>query len=257
MIELFEHTQIAYDALCTMLQENGKAAIIQPIGIGKSFIAFKLVQANPQKQFCWLSPSEHIVQTQLENIRHVSGFEPQNIRFLLYTRLMLMAQTDVLDLKPDFIILDEFHRCVVEEWGKGVQNLLSAYPAAGLVGLTAINIRYLDNQRDMVNELFVGCVAHQMTLGESVVRGCLPAPKYIISYYSCQRDLERYVRRAQGGRSSAADSQQIPGQAAPRGRAADGLDRIFEKHMQEKDSKYILFCSDHEHMQSILLHIGE
>ena len=189
-----------------MLAETGKAAVIPPTGTGKSFIAFKLAQANPQKQFCWLSPSEHIFQTQLENIRRISGFEPQNIRFLTYTRLMLMAQTDVLELKPDFIILDEFHRCGAEEWGKGVQELLSAHPSAGLVGLTATSIRYLDNQRDMANELFDGCVAHQMTLGEAIVRGCLPAPKYIVSYYSCQKDLERYVRRAR--RAGAAALQQ-------------------------------------------------
>ena len=258
MIELFEHNQIAYDALCTMLQETGKAAVIHPTGTGKSFIAFKLAEENSQKQICWLSPSEHIFQTQLENIQRISGFIPQNIRFLTYARLMLMTKTDLMELKPDFIILDEFHRCGAEEWGKGVQKLLAVHPAALLVGLTATSIRYLDNQRDMANELFDGCVAHQMTLGEAIVRGCLPAPKYIVSYYSCQKDLERYVRRA---RKAGAAVQQAAERYLDKLRRmaeqADGLDRIFEKHMQERDGKYIIFCSDYEHMQSILPHIGE
>lgn len=188
-----------------MLEENGKAAVIHPTGTGKSFIAFKLAEDNPQKTFCWLSPSEHIFQTQMENIHHVSDFAAQNIRFLTYAKLMGMKETEIVELKPDLIILDEFHRCGAEEWGRGVRTLLAAFPAAELVGLTATNIRYLDNQRAMADELFDGCVAHTMTLGEAIVRGCLPAPKYIVSYYSCQKDLERYVRRAR--RAGAAAQQ--------------------------------------------------
>ena len=258
MIKLFEHNQIAYDALCTMLAETGKAAVIHPTGTGKSFIAFKLAEEHPQRQFCWLSPSEHIFQTQLENVEQASGFKPENIRFLTYAKLMLMKEAEIAELKPEFIVLDEFHRCGAEEWGKGVQTLISLYSDAKLIGLTATSIRYLDNQRDMANELFDGCVAHQMTLGEAIVRGCLPAPKYIVSYYSCQKDMERYVRRA---RRAGAAAQQAADRYLEKLRRmteqADGLDRIFEKHMHEKDGKYIVFCSDHEHMQSILPHIRE
>ncbi|MFR5880821.1 MAG: hypothetical protein ACLUEQ_08455 [Cloacibacillus evryensis] len=42
---------------------------------------------------------------------------------------------------------------------------------AAVLGLSATNIRYLDNQRDMADELFDGNIASEMTLGEAVVRG--------------------------------------------------------------------------------------
>lgn len=77
LIELFEHNQIAYDALCTMLQETGKAAIVHPTGPGKSL-------------------------------------------------------ADVIEVKPNFIILDQFHRCSAEKWGKGVQKQLAMYPTVAL-----------------------------------------------------------------------------------------------------------------------------
>ena len=67
MIELFEHNQVAYDAAVAMLDDTGKAAIVHPTGTGKSFIGFKLCEEHPDKVICWLSPSEYIFKTQLEN----------------------------------------------------------------------------------------------------------------------------------------------------------------------------------------------
>ena len=64
---------------------------------------------------------------------------------------------------------------------KGVNRvaLLKLCSDAKLLGLTATNIRYLDNNRDMSEELFDGHIASDMTLGEAVVRGILPAPNYV------------------------------------------------------------------------------
>ncbi len=51
-----------------MLETTGKAAIIHPTGTGKSFIGFKLCEDFPEKKICWLSPSEYIFRTLLENL---------------------------------------------------------------------------------------------------------------------------------------------------------------------------------------------
>ena len=55
-IALFDHNRIAYEAAVSLLDETGKAAVIHPTGTGKSFIAFKLCEDNPDKRICWLSP---------------------------------------------------------------------------------------------------------------------------------------------------------------------------------------------------------
>ena len=59
-----------------MMGECGKAAVIHPTGTGKSFIGFKLCEDHRDKLVCWLSPSEHIFNTQLENLRAANGYEP-------------------------------------------------------------------------------------------------------------------------------------------------------------------------------------
>ena len=55
--------------------------------------------------------------------------------------------------------------------GAGVQRLLAMYSHSKVLGLSATAIRYLDNQRNMVEEIFEGNIASEMTLGEFIVRG--------------------------------------------------------------------------------------
>ena len=68
-LKLFPHNLCAYDAVCRLLEKEGKAAVIHPTGTGKSFIAFQLVLDNPYANVLWLSPSEYIFQTQVGNLK--------------------------------------------------------------------------------------------------------------------------------------------------------------------------------------------
>ena len=109
-ISLFPHNASAYAAAVSMLNETGKAAVIHPTGTGKSFIAFKLCEDHPDRRVCWLSPSEYIFRTQLENLAATGADVPENISFYTYAKLMLMDDAALSELKPDYIIQDEFHR---------------------------------------------------------------------------------------------------------------------------------------------------
>ena len=72
--------------------------------------------------------------------------------------------------------------------------LLKLCSDAKLLGLTATNVRYLDNDRDMFEEHFNGHIASEMTLGEAVVRGILPAPNYVTA---AGERLEQWVASQQ------------------------------------------------------------
>ena len=203
MIGLYAHNRAAYEAAVAMLDETGKAAIIHPTGTGKSFTAFKLCEDHPDKTVCWLSPSAYIFQTQKENLTASGSDVPKNILFFTYARLINLTEEELLTICPDYIILDEFHRCGAEMWGMGVQRLLKCYPKAAVLGLSATNIRYLDNQRDMAAELFDGNVASEISLGEAIVRGILHAPRYVLSIYSYQKDLLSYERKVRNTQNPA------------------------------------------------------
>ncbi len=260
MISLFPHNETAYESAEVMLAETGKAAIIHPTGAGKSFIGFKLCEVHETETVCWLSPSSYIFETQIENLKRITGgYAPENITFFTYAKLMLLSEAELAEIKPDYIILDEFHRAGAEMWGEGVQNLLKMYPKVPILGLSATNIRYLDNQRDMADELFDNNIASEMTLGEAIVRGILYPPKYVLSVFSYQKDLEKYQRKVRHAKNKAVrDAAEVYLEALRRAlKKADGLDEVFRKHMTAVHGKYIVFCANAEHMSEMIAKVPE
>ena len=242
-LRLFEHNEKAYHAAVRMMEQYGKAAIVHLTGTGKSYVAFKLIEDNPEKVVIWLSPSEYIFKTQLESLkRNDPDFPLANVHFYTYAKLMCCTQAQLDDIaaqKPAYIILDEFHRAGAECWGESTVALLRLCPDAKLLGLTATNVRYLDNNRDMAEELFDSCVASDMTLGEAVVRGILPAPKYVTTVYQYQKTLAKYQARV--------DNLRTPGiqDANQKYLDAPNTDKAFaDFETDTSDRLKLLFCID-------------
>ena len=263
VLHLFEHNVRAYQAAAAMLEQYGKAAVVHPTGTGKSYIAFKLIEDHPDAAYLWLSPSEYIFKTQLENLqKQAPDFSLGNVRFATYAKLLFCTEeqlAEIAALHPAYIIMDEFHRAGAERWGERVQKLLALCPDAKLLGLTATNVRYLDNNRDMAEELFDGRIASEMTLGEAIVRGILPTPKYVTTVFRYQNELAKYQARVDSLRSPGVqDANQKYLEALRRAlEQADGLDKVFAKHITETCGKYIVFCSGKEHMDEMASHVPE
>lgn len=225
MLELFAHNRAAYDATAKLLASAGKAAVIHPTGTGKSFIAFQLAADHPGGNILWLSPSEYIFATQRESLRRQAPeVSLDNVHFYTYAKLLRLTDADraaIAAQQPAYIILDEYHRAGAQEWSAALQRLLAVCPGAKLLGLSATNIRYLDNQRNMADELFDGNVASEMTLGEAIVRGILPAPKYVTTVFRYGRDLARYEQRVANLRA--------PGLQAANDKYLEALRRALER----------------------------
>jgi helicase domain protein len=256
-MNLFEHNKKAYDSAVQMLSERGKAAIIHPTGTGKSFIGFKLCEDNPDKKVLWLSPSEYIFKTQVENLKATGAEFPENIVYLTYAKLMHMSDEELKKISPNITIWDEFHRAGAAQWGQGIQKILDIFPDIPVLGLSATAIRYLDNQRDMAEELFDGNIASEMTLGEAIVRGILNPPRYVLCAYSYQKNLEKFQRRVKNAKNKAVrDAAQVYLDALRRSlEKADGLNIIFDKYITERSGKYIVFCANKEHMDEMISHV--
>ncbi|MDO4174044.1 MAG: Helicase associated domain protein [Eubacteriales bacterium] len=258
-VELFAHNRQAYESARVMLERDKKAAIIHPTGTGKSFIGFQLAEDHCDQVICWLSPSEYIVHTQMENWKEAGGNTLANICFFTYARLMNLTETEMEEIHPDYIVLDEFHRCGAEMWGEGVHKLLKLFANVPILGLSATAIRYLDNQRDMAEELFDRRIASEISLGEAIVRGILPTPKYVTTIFHYQKELEKYQNRVFTMRSTGIrDINQKYLDALRRTlEKADGLDVIFKRHMTERYGRYIVFCANVEHMREMIGYVPE
>lgn len=258
-VTLYQHNVDAYVEASWMLRKTKRAAIVHPTGTGKAFIGFRLCEDHAKERICWLSPSESIFETQKENWKRAGGGDLGNITFLTYAKLMITPGEDVNDIKPDYIILDEFHRCGARAWGKGVQRLMRANRNVPVLGLSATAIRYLDNQRNMADELFHGNVASELTLGDAIVRGILNPPRYVLGLYRYKtllKDCEEHIRitKSKAARDAAEKELEALRRAIDK---ADDMDVVFERHMSDRHGKYIVFCSGVGHLNEMVEKVSE
>lgn len=176
-VQLIEHNQRACVFAEAMLGTAGKVAVIHPTGIRKIHIEFWLVEAHRDWNFIWLSPFG-VYLPNPERIPSAVWLEifPGAGAVFYYAELIQLSPTQIGALEVDCVILDEFHRCGAERLLECVHSLFHANPGAKMLGLSATNIRYLDKQRDIAQELFDGCIASEMTLEEAIVWGIFPEP---------------------------------------------------------------------------------
>lgn len=106
----------------------------------------------------------------------------------------------------------------------------------------------------MSDELFGGNIASEITLGEAIVRGILNPPKYVLSVFSYQKDLEKYEKRVRFAKSKAVrDEGEQYLEALRRAlEEADGMETIFQKYMEDPSGKYIVFCANFDHKQDMI-----
>lgn len=257
-IDLYDHNRTAYEKAERMLNEEGRAAIIHPTGTGKSFIAYALIERHPEARFVWLAPTEYIYNHQIEKLWQKQHVRFRNVTFYTYNRLMWHEEI-IDDLKPDYVILDEFHRAGAHEWGKTTKKLLDRYPKAKVLGLSATNIRYLDKRRDMADELFDDHVASEMSVCDAMAAKILPEPKYVITVYAYDerlKELERRVEVMQNGYNRV-QSQKLIERLRRALEKADGMGEIFKKHLTDRHGKIIVFCTDSDRMFEMVAKVPE
>lgn len=253
-IELYPHNKTTYTNIVSMFETENRVGVIQPTGTGKSFLYLKWIEDYPRDNFVILS-SYTAIFNQLRRYAGNAGIPEllERQQMLSYQALLNMSEDDVNELRPDKIILDEFHRIGAEQWGPAVQRLLDANPQAKVLGGTATPIRYLDNARDMSFELFGENIARQMSVGEAVQRQILPAPKYIPAWYDVEGKMLSYassiaeVKDRTERKSLEEKLYQIRHQIESAYGAAD----VFKKHMPDDHGKYIVFCRDREHLEEM------
>lgn len=139
-MDLYKHNKEAYEKVMAAFNTSARAAIVHATGTGKSMVV-GAVSRHFDKVLV-IAPNNFV----LNATRSVCK---QGTEFRTYTSVMYGECG-----KYDLIVLDEFHRSGAEKWGEGVARLLAANPNAKVLGTTATEIRFLDNGRNMADEIF-------------------------------------------------------------------------------------------------------
>lgn len=188
MIELLEHNKETYKKLCDVLSKNDKCALIQATGTGKSYIIGKYIEEHGNRILI-LVPSNSIGDAWEDLLSHVD----KEIDVVTYQMFSSKCE-EYSDY--DIVVADEMHHLGSEVWGNKFVETYSEKTEIKIIGLTATEIRYLDNSRDMSEEIFDGIRVNGCDLKTAIQEGILPKFKYVSALYCDESDYEEFRRKA-------------------------------------------------------------
>ena len=250
-IKLYSHNQETYDKIQALWKTENKVAAVQATGTGKSYLILKCVYNAPEANKVILAPSNYILEQIEKEAREVLP----NTILLTYSKLSFMSDTEIESLNIDYIFLDEFHRCGAEQWGDGVQRLLNAFPDAKVLGTSATHIRFLDNARNMGEELFNGNIVNNLSLAEAIVKKILPMPVYISALYTYEDEVNNLKTKVENSKNDEESKKELLKEIElmkHKLNKSKGIPNILKKHLSKNyNGKFIIFCKDKIHLDEM------
>ena len=249
-VRLLPHNQETYGNMVEMFKTDKRVAVVQPTGTGKSYLALKWIEDNPNDNILILSPS-NVIFEQFEKIAKNNMVNLNNIVECTYQRLNITDLSDIENIKASKIILDEFHRTGAEKWSTKIDVLLESHKDSQILGLTATPNTYLDRSRNMATEVFNDNLARYMELGEAIVDGILPIPDYIPVWYDYDDKLTAYQKNIYSLKTAKErdEAEKLLKKMRSNLQKSYGAEIMFKEHMQNDHGKYIVFCKDNNQLQ--------
>ncbi|MDB4524163.1 Helicase associated domain protein [Akkermansiaceae bacterium] len=249
-VRLHSHNQTTFDSAIESLHGGSRVACIQATGTGKSYVIAKTMNEFSDGKKLVIAPSHHILKQQ----KDVVPWLKPSTQFMTYAGARNLEESELKELNPELIVLDEFHRAGAEAWGSGVDRILKNCPDAKVLGTTATPIRYLDGERDMSDELFDE-EAVNLPLAEAIQRNILPSPEYVASLYTLNEEADNLLESLSNSALSDAEKKTIKAeleQAKIDWEKTSGVPQILKKYLSENlNNKFIVFCKNKEHLDEL------
>lgn len=231
-----------------------RVALAHATGTGKSYATCAIIELGNFKNVLYLSPSNHI-NKYFERVVIKNLGNRQAINILATYSFLLHRDLKSLAGKYDLIVLDEYHRLGAREWGKAAKDLLELNPQAKILGLTATEVRYLDNWRNMSDELNFKVIS-TITLVDAIERRILPAPIYIIGFSNFNiiiKELEDLAIKCKTDKEYLEEIKKLKVDWIN----SKGLAGIVERHLPITTSKIVVFSEAIERYDDIVKKMTE
>lgn len=238
---LLPHNETAYKKVMRAFETADRTCVVHPTGTGKSYLIAAVSESF--KRVLILGPNTFV----LDQVHSVLKWRKRGVEYMTYQTLNL---TENPHTDYDLICLDEFHRTGAPEWGAAVDRLLELNTAAKVFGTTATHIRYLDNERNMADELFDSNIASHITIAEAWNQSILPIPRYVSGLFRWDKTVSEAQERIERSRSLSNKEKRERifrlTNAHLHWELSYGMPAILKKHLDKDARRIIVFCGSIE-----------
>lgn len=253
--DLKPHNRWSYKEARELIRVHNKVTIPNATGTGKSYIAAQFIYDYLDKKIMVLAPNIE----NLRSIKNVTHWASNSTTYMTYSKL---SRADVKNNKSkykfDLIILDEMHRTGANEWGKEVRNLLDINKNSKILALSATPKRFLDNNRNMIDEITDGIHTTPISLFDAIARGILANPTYVAALYDIETELEKKIKKIKNDAFYDVNyNSNLIESNAKKIRAdfsnSEFIVNVIKKYAPKNKNglKFIVFCEDTKHLSEI------
>lgn len=249
--DLKPHNQEAYEKIKEAIADGKKQiAISHATGTGKSYLIAKLFEDYSNDKKLVLVPSTYI-RDQIRGL--FEKYSIQNADILLYQKLIKMDDEEIAAMDYGVIALDEYHHDTSKVWGGKVRALINTHPESVVFGTSATPTR--SDGTNTIDELFDGNCVSDLPLSESIAKKIVPLPKYVGALYTLDDELEELRKKVENSTNTKEEKQEFYKKInAMRSQIEKsyGMPIILNKHIKNKEGKYIVFCKNKRHLYEIM-----
>lgn len=250
-VDLLKHNQEAYEKITEAITDGKKKiAIAHATGTGKSYLIAKLCEDYSNDKKLILVPSRYIKE-QMQGL--FEKYDIGNADIILYQKLIKKDREDIHAMDYHIIVLDEYHHdAATKVWGEKVGLLINSHPESIIFGTSATPVR--TDGINAIDELFEGNCASDLPLSESIAKKIVPLPKYVGALYTLDDELERLRKKVENATNSKEEKKEFYKKInAMRSQIEKsyGMPIILNKHIKDKEGKYIVFCKNKKHLDEI------
>ena len=263
-VELFEHNEIAYKKLIKSLENNKCTTINHATGTGKSFIMLKYLYENRDKKVLYIAPTYPIIDQIKKSAKEIGiKSDELNMDTIIYRSLLTMDMNELYK-KYDVIVFDEYHRTGATETFKKIKELKLLLSQSNdnkkFIGLTATPIRYLDDERNMTEEIFDGNVASTLSIAEAMLEEILPVPLYIVLKSTCKGEVEKVYNNIQK-LAQTEDKENLLKKVSKiydqTNEKTEYMKKMINTYIKKTDGKYIVFCNNIDEIEKYYNKVDE
>lgn len=249
-VDLLPHNQEAYEKVKKAIKEGKKKiAISHATGTGKSYLIAKLFEDFSNDKKLVLVPSSYI-RDQIQGL--FEKYEIQNVDIMLYQKLIKMSDVDIAAMDYDVVALDEYHHDTSKVWGNKVRTLIETHSNSIILGTSATPVR--SDGVNTIDELFEGNCASDLPLSESIAKKIVPLPKYVGALYKLDDELERLRKKVEQATNTKEEKEEFYKKIdlmRSQIEKSYGMPIILNKHIKDREGKYLVFCKNRKHLQEI------
>lgn len=249
-VDLLPHNQEAYEKIQKAIADGKKKiAISHATGAGKSYLIAKLFEDHSDDKKLVLVPSTYI-RDQIQRL--FEKYDIKNADVVLYQKLIKMSDEDITAMDYSVIALDEYHHDTSKVWGTKVRTLIDTHPESIIFGTSATPIR--SDGVNTIDELFEGNCASDLPLSTSIAKKIVPLPKYVGALYKLDDELEKLEKKVKNATNTKEEKKEYYKKINTMRSQIEksyGMPIILNKHIKDREGKYIVFCKNKTHLAEI------